>query len=75
MTEGTGDEQTERTPEALQESQQLDEDTIDVDPLEAGWEPPDDWAEADAYGTTPAEQRAGDSHEERLREERGDVGT
>jgi hypothetical protein len=74
VTEGTGDEQIEQTPEALQESQQLDEDTLDVDPLEAGREPPDDWAEANSYGTTPSEQRAGESHDQRLREERPDVG-
>lgn len=73
MTEGAGDDQVEHTPEALQVSQQLDEDTLDVDPLEAGREPPDDWAEADDYGTTPSEQRAGESHEQRLREERPDT--
>lgn len=75
MSESTGDEQVEHAPEAMQESQQLDEDTLGVDPLEAGREPPESWESADEYGMTPSEQRVGESHEQRLREERRDVGS
>ncbi|MCW0216358.1 MAG: DUF5709 domain-containing protein [Pseudonocardia sp.] len=40
-----------------------------ADPLDAGYVPPDRPYAAEATGVTPAEQREGESHEERLRRE------
>src|SRR3954467_532442 len=50
----------------LTTSEQLDEDELGVDPLEGGVEPPEDWSGADRFGTTPREQRAGETLDERL---------
>ncbi|PRX47208.1 hypothetical protein B0I33_106309 [Prauserella shujinwangii] len=63
----------ESDPAALNSAEDLDEDRLDVDPLEEGVEPPEHWSEADAHGTTPFEQQQGESLDERLREERPDV--
>ncbi|AUS77899.1 hypothetical protein C1701_05405 [Actinoalloteichus sp. AHMU CJ021] len=60
--------------EPLSVSEQLDEDDLDVDPLEEGVEPPEDWSEANRFGTTPSEQRAGEGLDARLNEEVPDVG-
>lgn len=68
-----GDEQVEQDPEAMQAAPQLDEDTLDVDPLEAGMDPPDDWSAADGPGTTIREWREGETLDERLAEERPDI--
>lgn len=64
---------TEGAPEALQSSEQLDEDALQVDPLERGVEPPETWAVANGFGVTGQEQRDGASLDERLVEEREDV--
>src|SRR4051812_14565096 len=56
----------------LTTSEQLDEDELGVDPLEGGVEPPEDWSGADRFGTTPREQRAGETLDERLAEEEPD---
>lgn len=53
--------------------EQLDEDELATDPLEAGMDPPDDWSAADRYATTPREQRAGESLDDRLAEEQPDI--
>jgi protease I len=50
-------------------SEQLDEDELAADPLERGMEPPDDWSAAGRFGTTPREEREGESLAERLAEE------
>lgn len=54
-------------------SEELDEDRIGVDPLEEGVEPPEHWSGVDQYGTTPNEQREGETLDERLAEESPDV--
>lgn len=69
-----GDEQVEHTPEAFQESEQLDEDNLDADPLEEGAEPPEAWAVGDEYGVTPSEERRGETLDQRLAQEREDTG-
>ncbi|MEU1983248.1 hypothetical protein [Nocardia sp. NPDC019395] len=53
--------------------EQLDEDELAADPLEEGMDPPDDWSAADRYATPQGEQRAGESLDERLAEERPDI--
>lgn len=67
-----GDEQVEQAPEAMQLAEQFDEDTLETDPLEEGREPPEDWAAADE-APTPAEERHGETLDERLAQERDDV--
>lgn len=54
-------------------SEDTDEDRLRVDPLEQGMEPPEQWTAADKFGNTPAEQREGESLDDRLREEQPDV--
>lgn len=54
-------------------SEQLDEDELATDPLEGGVEPPEGWSGADRFGTTPREQREGESLDARLAEEEPDV--
>ncbi|WP_199435367.1 hypothetical protein [Qaidamihabitans albus] len=65
-------DEAETDPAALNSAEDLDEDRIDVDPLEEGVEPPEHWSEADRFGTTPFEQQQGETLDERLREERPD---
>lgn len=64
----------ETDPAALSSSEDLDEDRMQVDPLEEGIEPPERWSEAGHFGTTRAEQQEGTSVEERVAEERPDFG-
>ncbi|MBK1786486.1 hypothetical protein [Prauserella cavernicola] len=64
----------ETDPAALSSAEDLDEDSLRVDPLEEGVEPPEHWSAADRFGTTPFEQRQGESLDQRLSEERPDVG-
>ncbi|MBN6033576.1 hypothetical protein [Amycolatopsis sp. 195334CR] len=66
-------EPVESDPAALSSAEDLDEDRLRVDPLEAGIEPPEHWSGADRFGTTPAEQREGESMAARLDEEQPDV--
>ncbi|HEU5473838.1 MAG TPA: hypothetical protein VFV67_24600 [Actinophytocola sp.] len=54
-------------------AEDLDEDRLSLDPLEAGMDPPEHWSEADRFGTTAAEQRQGQDLEHRLREEEPDT--
>jgi hypothetical protein len=56
----------------LDASDTLDDDLVE-DPLDTGIAAPDRWAGADRFGTTPAEQRAGESLEQLLAEEEPDV--
>ncbi|MBM7773603.1 hypothetical protein JOD54_003807 [Actinokineospora baliensis] len=57
----------------LSQAETLDEDNLRVDPLEEGVDPAEHWAEADRHGMTPAEQREGESLDQRLAEEEPDV--
>lgn len=63
----------ETDPAALSSSEDLDEDRLKLDPLEEGIEPPERWAAADKYGTTPFEEHQGESLEQRVRQEQPDV--
>jgi hypothetical protein len=56
----------------LDASDTLDDDAV-ADPLDVGVQPPDRWAGANRFGTTAAEQRAGESLEQLLAEEEPDV--
>ena len=40
---------------ATSSAEELDEDRLRVDPLEAGMDPPERWSAADKYGMTPYE--------------------
>lgn len=66
------DEPVETTPEGRSAAEDLDEDELGVDPLEGGREPPEGWAGADRWGTTPHEQREGQTLSDRLAQERPD---
>ena len=51
-------------------------DTLEADlgdPLDSGVEAADDWSGADRFGTTAAEERRGESLDERLSEEEPDI--
>ncbi|NIH79021.1 MULTISPECIES: hypothetical protein [Amycolatopsis] len=63
----------ESDPAALNSAEDLDEDRLRVDPLEEGIEPPERYLAADRFGTTPNEQREGESLDGRLAQERPDV--
>ncbi|ASR35110.1 hypothetical protein BAY61_09095 [Prauserella marina] len=73
--DGTNDpgEGVETDPAALSSAEDLDEDSLSLDPLEEGVEPPERWSAAQRSGTTPFEQRQGETLDERLAEERPDV--
>ena len=51
----------------------LDEDNLKQDPLEAGMDPPEQWAESDRYGMTEYEQAHPRPLDERLKEEQGEI--
>lgn len=55
-------------------AEDLDEDRIGLDPLEEGMDPPEQWTAADRFGVTAAEQREGESLDQRLAQETHDVG-
>jgi hypothetical protein len=63
----------ETDPAALNSAEDLDEDRLRQDPLEAGMDPPEHWTGADKYGTTPRELRTPRPLDERLGEEAPDV--
>jgi hypothetical protein len=52
----------------LEGDETLDDDRVE-DPLDTGIAPADRWSGADRYGTTPEEQRAGESLEQQLAQE------
>jgi hypothetical protein len=66
-------DQDEQDLVALSSAEGLDEDQLQVDPLEEGMDPPEHWSGADRYGTTPFEQSHGQDLDHRLREEEPDV--
>lgn len=59
--------------DVLTPSEVLDEDNLDVDPLEDGRDPAEGWSAADRYGTTASEQATDRPLATRLDEERPDV--
>ncbi|GAB3301381.1 hypothetical protein [Parasphingorhabdus pacifica] len=59
-------------PATLQSAQDLDEDELGADPLEAGAEPAESWSEVAADRPTPREQREGGTLDGRLAAERSD---
>ncbi|ONI84632.1 hypothetical protein ALI22I_29255 [Saccharothrix sp. ALI-22-I] len=63
----------ETDPATLNSAEDLDEDRLRQDPLEAGMDPPEHWTGADKYGTTPYEQAHPRPLDERLGEEQPDV--
>jgi uncharacterized protein DUF5709 len=44
------------------------------DALDEGFSPPERWSPAEKYGNTPAEERAGETLDQRLEQEEPDVG-
>lgn len=58
----------------MNSAEDLDEDELQVDPLEEGVEPPEHWSGAHQYGTAPIEQAEGESLEQRVAEEQPDFG-
>jgi hypothetical protein len=56
----------------LDASDTLDDDAVE-DPLDAGVVPADRWSRASRFGTTAAEQRAGESLDQLLAEEEPDI--
>src|SRR5689334_11393975 len=70
----TRDPDTVETDAHAQSSaEELDEDRLRLDPLEAGMDPPERWSEADRYGMTPYEQAHPRDLDERLAEEEPDL--
>lgn len=55
-------------------AEDLDEDQLRVDPLEAGMEPPEHWSAADRRGMTAREQAEAAPLDERLAEEQPESG-
>jgi hypothetical protein len=68
-------DQVETDPAALNSAEDLDEDRLHTDPLEAGMDPPEHWSAVDRRGMTPWEQAHPAPLDERLAEEEPDVGT
>jgi hypothetical protein len=54
-------------------AEELDEDRLRLDPLEAGMDPPERWIGVDKYGMTPYEQAHPRGLTDRLSEEEPDV--
>jgi len=63
----------ERDGAALSSAEDLDEDRLRVDPLEAGMDPPEGWTAVDKYGVMPFEQSHPRPLSDRLAEEQPDV--
>jgi hypothetical protein len=67
-------DQVETDGAALSSAEDLDEDRLQADPLEAGMDPPERWSGVDKYGMTPYEQSHPRPLGDRLAEEEPDVG-
>ncbi|MCS7481821.1 hypothetical protein ACFFQW_30040 [Umezawaea endophytica] len=65
---------TDPNENPLDTTEETDEDELGADPLDEGYEAPDHWSGANKFGTTSAEQRAGEPLDERLKQEEPDVG-
>jgi len=70
--EGTDEWDAIEDDGVLDASDTLDDDRV-ADPLDTGVAAADRWSAANRFGTTVAEQRAGESLDERLAEEEPDV--
>lgn len=55
-------------------AEDLDEDRMQLDPLEEGMDPPEGWSAADRFGTTAREQQDGETLEQRLWQEQSETG-
>lgn len=66
-------DQVEEDPAALSSAEDLDEDRLQVDPLEEGMDPPEQGTAATGYGTTPFEHSQGEDLDQRLDAEEPDV--
>jgi hypothetical protein len=80
MTEGSDgaaptrdDDTVETDAHAVSSAEELDEDRLRLDPLEAGMDPPERWTGVDKYGMTPYEQAHPRGITDRLSEEEPDV--
>jgi hypothetical protein len=58
---------------AASSAEELDEDRLRLDPLEAGMDPPERWSGVDKYGMTPYEQAHPRGLTDRLSEEEPEV--
>jgi hypothetical protein len=73
-TQDTGlPDAVERDGLALNSAEDLDEDRMRVDPLEAGMDPPEQWMGVNKYGVTPYEQTHPRPLSQRLTEEEPDT--
>ena len=63
----------ETDPAGLSSAEDLDEDRIRKDPLEAGMDPPEQWTGVTKYGMTPWEESHARPLADRLAEEQPDV--
>jgi len=71
-TDGVEDWNVVEDDGVLDASDTLDDDRV-ADPLDVGVAAADRWAGADRFGTTPAEERAGESLDQLLAQEEPDV--
>ena len=71
-TDGVEDWNVVEDDGLLDASDTLDDDRV-ADPLDTGVAAADRWSGADRFGTTPAEERAGESLDQLLAEEEPDV--
>ncbi|MFE2758011.1 hypothetical protein ACFXGA_39015 [Actinosynnema sp. NPDC059335] len=72
--QGTGSpDAVEDDPAALNSAEDLDEDRLRKDPLEAGMDPPEHWSGVTKYGMTPWEESHPRPLDQRLAEEQPDV--
>ncbi len=55
--------------DTLDQSESLDADELSIDDGDSTYEPPEQWSEADKFGTTANEQREGESLDAKLAEE------
>lgn len=67
------DDDNDRNAEMLESSESLDSDELGEDVGDTIADAPEDWAGADRVGTTAQEERAGETLDERLAEERPDI--
>jgi hypothetical protein len=67
------DDAVETDAQAASSAEELDEDRLRVDPLEAGMDPPERWSGVDKYGMTPYEQAHPRGLSDRLSEEEPEV--
>jgi hypothetical protein len=80
MTESFDAAAPTRDPDAVEtdahaqsSAEELDEDRLRLDPLEAAMDPPERWSGVDKYGMTPYEQAHPRDLDERLAEEEPEV--